>query len=518
MSGDSLSKSSVRSLALRVLTRCERGLQQVRRAKANPALAGTAAVPSAARQLDRLAVEHGLSNRDVGLLTELVMGTVRQRMVLDAIVRAHLHSARKGRLEVGVRAALWLGAYQLVFLDRVPAHAAVGETVAALGNRGRRGLVNAVLRAVTAARETTHPGPERPAGVASERLIPLSGGRWLELQRDVLPPFKRQLRKALAACHSHPEDLVGGWLKRLGPEATEILLRTNNEPAPLFLRVNPLRGSRDELIVLLREAGMEVREAPRPEALVVSGMGRPEALTAFADGRFSIQDLTAMAVVSDVAPQAGERILDLCAAPGGKSMHLAEVTADAAEIVAVDVQPWRLRRLVESSRRLGLRSLKAVLAKPVDAGPEAPVLVGRGLADDDDAGDADGGLDHAFGEPVDVASLGGGFHRVLVDVPCSNTGVLRRRVEARWRQPDGQGLERLASLQQKLLEVAIHQARPDGLVVYSTCSIEERENQQVVRRVVDSQPGVRLLDQRLVLPDREGGDGGFVAKLVKASS
>ncbi len=546
---------SVRALALRILMRTERGLAAAARggprgepdptdeaptAEDGPAARLRAALQArpqpARRQVHEAATERRLTPRDAALLAELVYGSIRHRLTLDAIVRAHLRSTRKGRLEDAVRVALRLGTYQLVYTDRIPAHAAVSETVAALDRPGRRGFVNAVLRAVAASRRGVHEGGARPKGKPFEKLVPVHGGRWLELKKRVFPSVARGPARALAACHSHPEELVARWLEAFEEDGTEALLIANNEPPPLFARVNRLRIARDELLPRLDAEGVTARALETDEGIVIGGAGSLERLITFRKGLFTVQDATAQEVARRVDPQRGERILDLCAAPGGKTTHLAELSGDAATIVAVDVHRTRLALLERAVERLGLRSIRPVLAEPLaleDAPPPA-----AGEVDDDDADDAippeapeaalaeagangsdddtperDGAAPASEADPVALATIGEDFDRVLVDVPCSNTGVLRRRVEARWRQPDADGLARLVALQQRLLAFGADRVRPGGLLVYSTCSIEEAENAEVVAAVIAARDDLELEDELASQPTIGGGDGGYVARI-----
>src|SRR4051812_37953318 len=328
-----------------------------------------------------------LSPRDRALAKQLAFGTVQRRLTLD-----HLIAERtKGRLEVGVRAALQLGLFQLVFLDRVAEHAAIAEAVElAKPSPGHR-VVNAVLRRIQ--REGVKlPSDETPAGAAIR--------------------------------HSHPQWLVRLWGDALGAEEPRALLAADNEPAELALRVNPLvdfdlsdiRGERDGATIVV----------PGPfDALAHPG---------YAAGAFTPQSRASQLVAPALDPQPGERVLDLCAAPGGKTTHIAALMGDEGEVVAVERHSGRARALRTSAERMHATCVRVVV------------------------GDA-----KAF-EDAD------GFDRVLLDPPCSGLGTLRSHPDLRWRMTP-HAIELLTAEQDALLAAARRALRPGGTLVYSVCTI-----------------------------------------------
>jgi 16S rRNA (cytosine967-C5)-methyltransferase len=248
-------------------------------------------------------------------------------------------------------------------------------------------------------------------------------------------------------------------------------------PAPLWLRCNPLRASRETCLAALAQGGIGATAGTHPQAIRVDEPAAIRELPGFALGWFTVQDESAMAVGSALAPVPGAKVLDLCAAPGGKTTHLAELMHNQGEIFACDVDAERLRRVDEQCRRLGIDMVRPRLLRP-EKNEDPP---------------------------------SGPFDAILVDVPCSNTGVLGRRPEARWRlRPDV--FERLVPLQTKLLIQAAERMRPGGTVVYSTCSVEPEENQSVVRTVLGANPGLAIEAEEEHVPGHPS-DGGYWARL-----
>jgi 16S rRNA (cytosine967-C5)-methyltransferase len=357
-----------------------------------------------------------LDARDRALAKQLAFGTVQRRLTLDDVIARHVDRP----LEPAVRAALQLGLFQLLFLDGVAAHAAIGEAVElAKPSPGHR-LVNAVLRRVQ--RE----GVELPA--------------------DDTPP-------GAALRHSHPRWLVDLWWQWLGPDETRALLAADNTPAELALRVNALVEYDLDDIPGRREG----------EAIVVEGAFDALAHRGYAAGAFMPQSRASQLVARSLAPLPGERVLDLCAAPGGKTTHLAALMEGKGEIVAVERHPQRARALQATCARMRADTVTVVTA-------DAKAFEGEQS-----------------------------FDRVLLDPPCSGLGTLRSHPDLRWRVTP-QAIERLAAEQDALLAAARRALRPGGALVYSVCTLSPPEERLVTDAV-----------QR-TFPHRDETDGFYIAR------
>ena len=382
-----------------------------------------------------------LDERDHGLLRELVLGTLRWLRRLDHVLAA---AANRPLAEIDpvLHAPLRIAAYQLLFLDRVPAHAAVDEAVkqvAKVSHRGSAGFANAVLRRVA----------------RSPQLAD-----WPVTEAD---PIVR-----LAIELSHPDFLVAAWWSRFGEARTRALLAVNNTPKPFQLLTFRDRGGRELVAEQLIEEGLELE----PSALSALGLtcrvGNPLSTLAFRQGLVYLQDEVSQVVALLPPPQPGERVLDAAAAPGGKALA-ALAHEPGLRVTLVDVAIDRLPRLVQNLRRLG-RAL--------------PVL----------AADA--------GQP---ALAPGSFDRVILDLPCGGSGTLRRHPELKWRLSPGE-LVRLAAQSRRLLAGSAPLVAAGGLLVAITCSLEVEENEDVIAGFLAEQPAFALLDLAdLVLPAHRAG-------------
>lgn len=408
----------------------------------------------------------GLDPRQRHFLMELAYGAIRWRALLHHHLDALLPKGRGG-LPPDVLAVLELGAYQLLFMDRVPAWSAVDESVALMRTTAPAawapGLVNGVLRNLDRRRETP-PLPDDPAA-------------------------------RLAVRHSHPQWLVARWLDRFGPEATEALLAHDNTPPLLHLCVNPARATREAALERIAAAGHDARpHETAPDGIVVVSRASPEDLPGWDEGWFWAQDAGAQWVTHAAPAAPGARVLDACAAPGSKLAAL--LARGAGPALAVDVDPRRLRRVAANLARLEL-----------DAAPRGARLV---AAD-------------ARALPTRAA-----FDHVLADVPCTGTGVLRRRVDARWRRRPGDPAT-FATFQRELLAAVAAHVAPGGTLVYATCSLEREENEGVVEPFLAEHPAFTLapLDDTVPPALRSGPylftrpwaagdmDGMFAARLVR---
>lgn len=424
-----MSEESPREIAVRVLTHREKTGQYVE------------------QLLDRELASHPLSPLDRGLCQELVFGMTRWQRALDWLVARKTDNRAQNAT---IRILLHLGLYQLFWLQRIPDHAAVHETVELgkrLGFGHRAGFLNAILRGYIRERDQT---------------------------RVILEDLK-QTDPALG--YSHPAWLVQRWQDRWSREQTAQLLQWNNSPAPVYARLNRLKTDFPGLANRWREEGIEFEQRSYnwTEPDVVFEMRSHPPLgdcKSFQAGMFYIQDPSTLLAVEQLSPQSGETILDLCAAPGGKTTFIAQRMENRGKIIACDVQPSRLKLVEENCARLGVTCVQTSDA------PDPSV----------------------------------GFDRILVDAPCSNTGVLRRRIDLRWRVKPEE-IERLRKGQLALLNQAAPQLKPGGLLVYSTCSMEPEENQGVIQEFLAAHPQFALEGERQLLPFADHVDGAYAAAL-----
>jgi 16S rRNA (cytosine967-C5)-methyltransferase len=433
--------------------------------------------PSAAyasRLLDARLSEIHLSPPDRRLASELIHGIVRRRATLDALLRPHLRRPLAD-VEFGLQVLLHLGAYQLTFLSSVPARAAVYETAELAKRIGQprwTGFVNGVLRAL--ARTLTD--ETRPSPAADG--VPVADGVYRAVESAPFPDPARDLAGYFAAAFSFPEWLVYRWSSRFDRESLLKLGFWFNAPPRLSLRVNGLRATRDQLLERLSTAGIEARPGRHPMSVWIEDSIRVPEIPGFAEGWFAVQDETAIQAAQRLAPQPGERVLDMCAAPGGKTAHLAALMQNRGTILSADVDPARLALIDDTCRRLGVTNVETrLIDREGETLPSGP------------------------------------FDAILIDVPCSNTGVMARRAEVRWRlRPNDIG--ELAELQHRLLRSALNQLSPTGRVVYSTCSIEPEENRGVVDAVLRTAPEWRMICEDEHLPGNPA-DGGYQALIAK---
>ena len=442
----------------------------------------------AVQMLTRVEVEGAYSNlllqnnigrltdpRDRQFVTLLVNGVLKHKITLDYALRKYL-SKPMSVLPHEVRAILRIGAFQLLYVDKVPHAVAVNESVElAKGFPKYTGLVNVVLRKVM---NTAWEFP------------------W--------PDSKRETVRYLSVRYSHPEWMIQRWLKRWGLEETEALCLANNEPAHTWIRTNTLKVSRESLRDRLIEEGITVELGTRiPESLRIQNFGALDRLESFREGLFTVQDESSQLVAHVLNPKPGQRVLDACSAPGGKATHLAQLMENKGEILAFDIHSHKLDLIQQLTQRLGITIVEPQLG---------------------DAQDLPG---------VRLYSQ----QRVLVDAPCSGLGVLRRRADLRWQREE-QDLKDFPSLQLAILQRAASCVDVGGDLVYSTCTTEPEENFEVVKlfrtehpefepvNLVESLPfeleNPRDIQQAnkgmlQILPNRHGMDGFFLAKFRRIS-
>ena len=410
-----------------------------------------------------------LGPRDRGLATRLVYGTIAWQAHLDHLLSAFCNRPLR-QLDPAVRVVLRLALFQVTRLDRIPPFAAVDTAVELCKQRDRRaaGFVNAVLR----------------KAVRGWRDVPL-------------PDARRDPVGHAAVALSHPRWLVQRWFDELGAADATRLLEANNDVAPTVVRVQLAQGSRADLIDLWQAAGTTAEPtAHAPGGLRLEGAAHT-GLPGWTDGRFAFQGEASQLVAPLLGLRPGDRVLDLCAAPGGKALHAAEILGGTGELVAVDIAAAGIDRLRREAQRLRLDGIRAEVADATVWGPPADTPL---------------------------------FDAVLLDAPCTGLGTLRAHPEIRWRRQLAD-VRRNSVLQRRLLQRAAALTRPGGVVVYATCTLSAEENEQVVDAVcpeaalrVDSvapylpAAAAGLADSRGFLrtwPHRDGLDGFFAARLLR---
>jgi 16S rRNA (cytosine967-C5)-methyltransferase len=432
-------------------------------------LEAVAAGAFADNALERELAKSNLAPLDRGLATELAYGAIRQRFLLDAWIDAH------GRLKANrqpprLRWLLHVGLYQLLFSSRVPASAAVNTSVQLAKEAGFARLapvVNGLLRAVARA--------HNPHGAEADAARPLNPWQGLALPDAAAD--------SLALRHSLPPWLATQLLQWCRPEEAEAFGRSSNTPPALDLRINRRRSSRAELLAAFGAAGLTAQALDDQEwgLCLAAASGDLRGLPGFKEGHWCVQDRTAQAIAPLLAPQPGQRVLDACAAPGGKSTQLAELMDDQGEIWAVDRSEARLKKVVANAERLGMVSLQVLAADAADLLEIRPQWRGY-------------------------------FDRILVDAPCSGLGTLARHADARWRiQPDT--IAELANQQQRLLELLAPLLQPAGRLVYATCTVHPQENGDVIAAFLAGHPSWQLIYQQQWWPAPQAGDGFYAAVL-----
>lgn len=408
-----------------------------------------------------------LSRSDASLVTELVYGSIQRKNTIDYFLNRFVKGGLR-KLQPWVLNLLRLSFYQLHYLDRIPAHAAVNEGVRIAkqkGHKGISGLVNGVLRNV------------------------------IRQQDDMKIPKTFQGAERVALQHSHPEWLVRQWVKDYGEDIAQRICLANNEPPKTSVRVNVMRRSRGELLDEMTGQGLQAEPSALSSAGIVVHNGGNMALTSwYKAGELSIQDESSMLVAEWVEALPGMKVLDACAAPGGKTSHIAETMKDDGTIVACDLHSHKARLIEEQAHRLQLHSIETVIQ--------------------------------------DARSLGqlyaeSSFDRILLDAPCTGLGVIRRKPELKWTKSE-EDVQAIADIQGDLLEAVSPLLKPGGLLVYSTCTIGRTENEEQVEKFLLNHsdfsvepPGHERFGDAAangmlqIFPYQYDSDGFFIARLRK---
>jgi len=420
-----------------------------------------------------LSAEQRLSSQERGLTTELTLGVARRQRTLDEILERFV-SRGQSSVEPELWCLLRLGAYQIVFLRGIPLHAAVNETVALCKSNGKNrwaGFANGVLRSIGRAMT------EEVITTPQANAVPIQPGEYRVFDRDLFPDPATEPAEYFAAAFGFGRWSARRWEERFDFERLEQIGFWFNHPAPSYLRVNLLKVDREIFMEDLQSAGVEAALGQFPESVKLLEAARVPTLPGFSQGWFSVQDESAMSASRLLDPRPGSRVWDMCAAPGGKTTHLAELMKNRGEIVATDIDADRLQRVEEARDRLGLSIITTATIDPENGRlPEAR------------------------------------FDAILIDAPCSNSGVLGKRPEARHRLTE-ENVRELREIQLRLIRLGLDRLAPGGRLVYSTCSIEPEENQQVVATVLAERSGFHLSNEREHFPGQPA-DGGYQALIV----
>ncbi|MEN1934366.1 16S rRNA (cytosine(967)-C(5))-methyltransferase RsmB [Paenibacillus sp. 102] len=372
--------------------------------------------------LNNLIEKSEIDRKDIGLLTEIVYGTIQRRDTLDYYLQPFLRK----KVEAWVKVLLRLSLYQMIYLDRVPERAAIHEAVEIAKRRGHKGIagmVNGVLRSI------------QREGVPSVE--------------EIQDPVKR-----LAVAMSHPEWLVQEWVSAYGLETAQKMCEVNMLPPVSAARVNVDKATVEEAIALLENEGIQAKYGDLSEDAIQIEKGNVAHTEAFQKGFLSIQDESSMLVARALEPSAGDTVLDSCAAPGGKTTHIAERLKGTGKVTSLDLHPHKVRLIEQQAKRLGLENVES---KALDA------------------------------RKVQEHFANESFDKILVDAPCSGFGVIRRKPDIKLGKEKGDS-ERLSTIQLAILDKVAPLLKAGGRLVYSTCTIEKIENEQVIERFLQDHP------------------------------
>ena len=380
-----------------------------------------------------------LSSADRAFVSQLVYGVIERRLTLEYIVNRFLTQRTKPKVKI----ILYIGAYQLYFMDKVPSSAAVNETVKLCKDVGAeffKPLVNAVLHKIDLNR--------------------------LDIEKLEDDEIK----------YSCPENLINMWKKQYGEEAATSILQTLNEKPPVFAVPNTLFLDSDELIYELMLEGVE-SEAAGDIVKINSPLNISES-KAFESGLYHIEDMSSYLCAKALEAEAGDTVIDVCSAPGGKAFTIAESMNNEGKVYALDIHPHRVELIKKGAERLSLSNITADVNDAAEFNPELP------LAD-----------------------------KIICDVPCSGFGVIRRKPEIRYKELDS--VKDLPELQYSILSVSSKYLKPSGKMIYSTCTLNKKENEKVVERFINENAGYTLVSTNTVIPSKDGGDGFFYAVIIK---
>lgn len=398
---------------------------------------------------------------NTALFTNLVSGTVKQKLTIDYFIEK-LSTRKLKKISPPVKNIIRLAIFEIEYMEK-PEYATINSYVELVKNYEKNsiGFVNAILR------------------------------NFIRKRAELtFPKLEDNPVKSISIEFSHPEWLIDKWIKNYGVENTIKICKFDNTPPKLVLKINPLRTTKDEMMKLLKENDIEFSESTIvKESLILNRSGKISNIPGYKEGFWSIQGEASSLVAEILQPKEDEQILDVCAAPGGKTANIACLMKDTGKIIALDINKIRLKKVTKNAKRLGLTSVK------------------RHIAD-------------AKTYLADIK-----FDRILIDAPCSNTGVLGKRIDARWNKTQ-EDIEKLATLQYDILNNIAKSLKKGGVIVYSTCSIEPEENLNIIKRFLEENKEFKLSDFATeipfsapdkgfvqILPSEHNIDGFFIAKL-----
>ena len=394
--------------------------------------------------LDSALSSHELSKEDRALVTELVYGVIRHLNTLDWVLNTYSFKRKIEEFSPYVRNILRLGAYQLMYLDRIPAYAAINEAVEMskeFEHSGIVSLVNALLRAVSD-----------------------------NMEDIVYPDPQKNLSHYLSIKYSHPQWLITRWLSRFGEKETIQLCEVNNQAPSLSIRTNTLKNTREELIHNLEELEEEDLKVEvssvAPGGLKIRDFVSLTQLESFRKGLFTVQGESSQLISYILAPEPGETVLDACAAPGGKTTHMAELMKNTGSVIALDIRKPRLEMIRENCMRLGVTNVKVEL---LDATKVSSVYSKK-------------------------------FDRCLVDAPCSSLGIIQSQPEVRWNRDYRETLVKMPQLESAILNEVSLCVKPKGVLVYAVCSFEPEEGEKIIEKLLKERPLFHLESVKPYLP------------------
>lgn len=379
---------------------------------------------------DELFKEGTITESQKAFINQLFFGVLSRKITIDAII-AKNSKIKANKISPWINNILRIGIYQIIYLEKIPVSAACNESVKLArkyGHSASAGFVNAILRNVAAQVESL-----KDNSTDSEKLT-----------ADLLDISKSNTIKKISLLHSHPEWMVEEWIRQLGEEFTEDLCRANNQTPQTSIRVNITKAKRETLLELLGQNGLDCELSKYSEQGIIIKKGSP-INQYYNEGLYSVQDEAAMLVAEILSPNPGEVIADVCSAPGGKTAHIAELMGNKGKIFAFDIHEHRLELVKKTVERLGI-------------GIVEPMLFDAAKVNSDLAGKCD---------------------KVLVDAPCSGLGVIRRKPEIKWTR-NRDDIKELVKLQKRILSSSAGYVKPGGRLVYSTCTLNNEENEKVI--------------------------------------